>query len=215
LEARRRTWFDSDGIVVGGRSRPVYAGAMHYWRVPRARWAACLRAMHSLGLTCVETYVPWRVHAPERGEMTWSDDRDLAAFLEAARAAGLSVVLRPGPHVNAELTSFGIPDWVLAEPACRALTSRGTPAWLPSPPRAFPIPSLASAAFRAHVRDWYAAVAKVIAREDIAAIALEPADFYRTGAYDLDYHPDAIAWFGEPPPRAWDPANAEACVRWV
>src|SRR5690606_1593278 len=74
MEARRRTWFDDRGLVLGtGRSLPFYAGAMHYWRVPPAQWAPCLRAMHSLGLTLVETYVPWRVHEPEHGERAWTD----------------------------------------------------------------------------------------------------------------------------------------------
>ena len=156
----KRTWFDEHGIADGTRTLPFFAGAMHYWRVPRGRWPLCLRAMHDQGFTIVETYVPWRVHQPVHDEPAKLDD--LAAFLEAAQAAGLSVVLRPGPHVNAELTSFGIPDWVLGEAACQARTAHDTPAWLPVPPRAFPIPSYASAAFHAHVRAWYAAVAEVV-----------------------------------------------------
>ena len=141
MEARRRTWFDDRGLrLENGRSLPFYAGAMHYWRVEPAQWAPCLRAMHSLGLTIVETYVPWRVHDPQGGRHVWTGERDLGRFLEAAWAAGLSVVLRPGPHVNAELTSFGFPDWVLAEPQCQARTAHGSPAWLPVPPRAFPLP---------------------------------------------------------------------------
>ena len=168
MEARRRTEFDARGLrsrrAPGGERSPLhlpfYAGAMHYWRVPKTSWAACLRAMHELGLTLVETYVPWRVHEPARGRF---DLRELPEFVAMARAEGLHVVLRPGPHVNAELTSFGMPDWVLAEPACQARTSRGTPAWMPTPPRAWPIPSYASRAFHAHVRAWYAAVAEVVA----------------------------------------------------
>ena len=219
MEARRRTWFDDQGLRVGGRSLPFYSGAMHYWRVPPARWAACLRAIHSVGLTLVETYVPWRVCEPAEGEF---DLRELPRFLDAARAAGLSVVLRPGPHVNAELTSFGIPDWVLADPACQARTSRGTPAWLPIPPRAFPIPSYASAKFQARVRAWYAAVAEVVAgHEAVVAIGVdnEAQLFFRTGAFDLDYHPDAIAWWREAsgldadPPRAW--GDAARCALWM
>jgi len=225
VEARRGTEFDERGLKVDGRSLPFYAGAMHYWRVDPARWPACLRAMHSLGFTIVETYVPWRVHEPERGEHVWTGERDLGAFLDAARAAGLAVVLRPGPHVNAELTSFGLPDWVLAEPECLARTAHGTPAWLPVPPRAFPIPSYASAKFREHVRAWYARVAEVVqpfAGDTVVAIGVdnEAQLFFRAGAYDLDYHPDAIAWWHEAhrdvePPRAWDPARAELCTAWV
>ena len=233
MEARRRTWFDANGLTIaaaGGTDRrlPFYAGAMHYWRVDPKRWAACLRTIHDQGLTIVETYVPWRVHETSDGVHDWTGSKDLGAFLTAARAAGLSVVLRPGPHVNAELTSFGIPDHVLADPACLARTAHGTPAWMPSPPRAWPIPSYASAAFQRRVHAWYATVAAVVAPHlapegPVVAIGVdnEAQLFFRLGAYDLDYHPDALAWWRDAsglegaPPRAWNAADAARCVSWV
>jgi beta-galactosidase len=241
MEAPRRTWFDDRGLVIAqmdprdatrgggnGPALPFYAGAMHYWRVPAARWAGCLATMRALGLTIVETYVPWRVHEPGAGRYAWDGARDLGRFLEAARAAGLAVVLRPGPHVNAELTSFGMPDHVLAEPAVQARTASGSPVWMPTPPRMWPVPSYASAAFHARVRAWYAAVAEVV-RPHLApegpVVALgidnEAQMFFRLGAYDHDYHPDAVAAWrastgleGEPP-RAWHPDDAARCVSWV
>ena len=223
--ATRHSTFDDRGLNAGGRSTPVYAGAMHYWRVPASSWARCLAGMHQLGLTLVETYVPWRVHEPEKGERVWSDDRDLAKFLRTARAEGLSVMLRPGPHINAELTSFGMPDWLLADPACQARTAYDTPAWLPAPPRAFPVPSYASTTFRGHVRQWFAQVAEVIAPfvgDPVLAVGIdnEAQMFFRPGAFDLDYHPDALAWWRETsgyaePPRAWSAGDAERCVCWL
>lgn len=247
MERHRLTYFDERGLVVAAhaasaepRRIPVYAGAMHYWRVPRAQWAVCLRAMHAQGLTLVESYVPWRVHEPAPGAYDWSGDRDLRAFVHAASAAGLSVVLRLGPHVNAELTSFGIPDHVLADESCQARTSRGTPAWMPAPPRAFPIPSYASQAFHAKVAVWYAEVARILGASaagqsesgagrllapdgPVVAIGVdnEAQLFFRAGAYDLDYHPDAIEWWREStgldgdPPRDWDPAQRARCASWV
>lgn len=237
MEAPVRTRFDERGLVVGDRRLPFYAGAMHYWRVDPKRWAACLAAIKDLGLTCVETYVPWRVHAVPTGGAAigiasptydWSGPRDLPRFLALARAAGLAVVLRPGPHINAELTSFGFPDHVLADPAIQARTSHGTAAWLPSPPRAWPIPSYASSAFHAAVAAWYAEVGRVSAPHlapdgPVVAIGVdnEAQLFFRTGAYDLDYHADAIAWWHEAsglegaPPRAWDPGDAARCITWV
>jgi beta-galactosidase len=207
---------------------PFYAGAMHYWRVEPARWARCLRTMADLGLTIVETYVPWRVHEPRAGHLVWDRERDLARFLEAAHDAGLAVVLRPGPHVNAELTSFGMPDHVLAEPACQALGATGSPVWMPSPPRAWPVPSYASAAFRARVHGWFAAVAEIVRPYlapggPVVAIGVdnEAQMFFRLGAYDHDYHPDAIAAWREAsglsgePPRAWDQGDAARCISWV
>jgi beta-galactosidase len=184
-----------------------------------------LRGLHASGFTLVETSVPWRVHEPEAGEALWSGDGDLAKFLETARAAGLSVVLRVGPAIDATLTSFGLPDWVLAEPACQARTVHGTPAWMPLPPRAFPIPSYASKQFRAHVRKWYAHVAKIVTpylADAVVAIGIdhEAQHFFRTGAFDLDYHPDALEWWREhsgleAPPREWSEANAAPCALWL
>lgn len=234
MEAHRRTWFDDRGLTIAGaperaaRHLPFYAGAMHYWRVDPTRWAACLAQLHAAGFTIVETYVPWRVHEPAPGQYAWSGALDLPRFLALAHAAGLSVVLRPGPHVNAELTSFGMPDHVLGDPAVQARTSRGTPAWLPSPPRAWPIPSYASDVFHRQVHAWYAEVARVIAPHlapagPVVALGVdnEAQLFFRLGAYDLDYHPDAITWWHEAsgldgdPPRAWDPAAAARCISWV
>ncbi len=237
MAPRRRTWFDDRGLVVIGsalggggveRRLPFYAGAMHYWRVERTRWRACLTAMHELGFTIVETYVPWRVHEPSPGEYEWSGNADLAAFLDAAAAAGLAVLLRPGPHVNAELTSFGMPDHVLDDPEVQARTAHGSPVWIPTPPRAWPAPSYASTRFHDLVGDWYAAVAEVVRpylAPDGPVVAIgvdnEAQMFFRLGAYDHDYHPDAITWWREStglegdPPRAWDPAQAARCVEWV
>jgi beta-galactosidase len=226
------THFDARGIVVPGRQPshdrtiPFYAGAMHYWRVEPARWSACLKQLHAIGLTCVETYVPWRVHEVEDGRFEWSGVADLPRFLKLAREAGLAVVLRPGPHVNAELTSFGMPDHVLADPKCQARTARGTPVWMPSPPRAWPVPSYASAAFHERVGRWFAAFADVVAPfagDPVVAVGIdnEAQMFFRLGAYDFDYHPDAIAWWNAAsgidgdPPRAWDPADAARCASWV
>lgn len=235
MEARPRTWFDALGLVVsaagrpsGARALPFYAGALHYWRTDPATWKRSLRALHELGLTLVETYVPWRVHEPSPGQLAWDRERDLGRFLDEAHAAGLGVVLRPGPAVNAELTSFGLPDHVLGDAAVQARTAAGTPVWFPSPPRAWPVPSYASAAFRARVRAWFAAVAEVVAPRlapDGPVVALgvdnEAQMAFRLGAYDHDYHPDAVAAWREAsgldgePPRAWDANDAARCVAWV
>jgi beta-galactosidase len=232
VEARVRTRFDARGLIVetsaGPRHVPFYAGAMHYWRLDPADWPACLAAIASLGLTLVETYVPWGVHEVEAGRYDWKGPCDLRAFLDEAARAGLGVVLRPGPHVNAELTYFGFPERIVRDPDIQARGAHGGPVWLPAPPRAFPVPSYASAKLHEEVADWYAAVTQVIGDRlapdgPVVAVGVdnEAQMFFRLGAYDHDYHPDAVAWWqrehpelGEAP-RAWDPARAAACVAWV
>jgi beta-galactosidase GanA len=109
----------------------------------------------------VETYVPWSVHELEAGRFDFGElDRrkDVGAFLDLAHTLGLRAIVRPGPHINAELTHFGIPERVLLDPQCQARSPRGNPVMLYFPPRMFPVPSYASEAYLAEVGRWFDAV---------------------------------------------------------
>ncbi|MBC3993567.1 beta-galactosidase, partial [Streptomyces sp. AC563] len=75
-----------EGFTWDGRPVRLLSGAVHYFRVPEEHWAHRLAMARAMGLNCVETYVPWNLHEPRRGEF-----RDVAAvgrFLDAAHAAG-------------------------------------------------------------------------------------------------------------------------------
>src|SRR5271167_1416790 len=103
----------AQGLDVGrAEILPLWAGAMHYWRHPPHEWRAGLEAMRAMGLRLLDTYVPWGVHETSAGAFDFGtgDPRlDAAAFLRMAHEIGLRCVLRPGPHINAELTFFGLP----------------------------------------------------------------------------------------------------------
>ncbi len=158
-------------------------------------------------LKLVETYVPWQVHEVEGtgGEpprFVWDGARDVAAFLREAHAVGLKAIVRPGPHINAELTDFGVPERVLWMPECQAKTPRLNPVMLPAPPRAFPVPSYASKTFLAETDRWFAAVGDqlrdlVWPRGPIVMVQVdnEGALYFRDGIYDQDYHPDALTFY--------------------
>src|SRR6188768_2940073 len=99
-------------LRVGDRELPLYSGAMHYWRLERDAWEPGLRQLRDLGLAIVETYVPWQVHEDAAGELDFGarDPRkDIGAFVDLAKELGLFVFVRPGPHINAEMTYFGLP----------------------------------------------------------------------------------------------------------
>ena len=232
MEEHRRTWFDDDGLVLAARGAEpvrhlaVRGAAMHYWRTPRAAWRRCLDGLARLGVTVVESYVPWGVHERVGGGHDWTGDRDLGAWLDEVAAAGLVAALRPGPHINAELTYFGFPERIIRDPEIQARAAHGGPVWLPAPPRAFPVPSYASEKLHDEVEGWFAAVAEVVAPRlwpDGPVVALqvdnEPHMFFRGGAFDHDYHPDAVAWWAArhdvEPPRAWSPETAAICAAWV
>jgi beta-galactosidase len=197
----------SGGLTVGGSFVPLIAGSVHYWQHEPRDWRACLEATRGLGARLVDVYVPWGVHevAPGQLELGQSDPRrNVAAFLKLAHELGLYAIVRPGPHINAELTYFGIPERVVWDPACQARSSTNNPVMLPMLPFAFPVPSYASDAFVDEAARYFQALAPVLAplRYPDGPIVLvqidnEGALYFRDGAYDQDYHPDAIARYRE------------------
>ncbi|WP_331754485.1 beta-galactosidase (plasmid) [Streptomyces sp. NBC_00012] len=104
-----------DGFRLDARPFRIISGALHYFRVHPDQWADRLRKARLLGLNTVETYVPWNVHAPRRGEFHLDGGLDLPRFLDTAAAEGLHVLLRPGPYICAEWEGGGLPSWLLAE----------------------------------------------------------------------------------------------------
>jgi beta-galactosidase len=175
---------------------------VHYWRLDPRDWRACLTASRDLGLRLVDTYVPWGVHeiAPGQLELGLGDpQRDLGAFLRLAHELGLYAIVRPGPHINAELTYFGIPERVAWDPSCQARSPRGNPVMLPMLPFAFPVPSYASEAFHDETARYFQLLGPVLrpllypeGPVVLLQIDNEGALYFRDGAYDQDYHPDAI-----------------------
>ncbi len=198
---------DRGGLLLGADRTmlPLHAGAMHYWRHPPHAWGPGLDAIKSLGLRLVDTYVPWGVHEIEEGRFDFGEQNarlDVARFLTMAHERELYVVLRPGPHINAELTFFGIPERVVWNRECQARTPKGSPVMLPMVPLAFPVPSYASEAFHHEAARWLQAVGKLVAPHVypqgpivLVQIDNEGALYFRDGPFDQDYHPDAITLF--------------------
>jgi beta-galactosidase len=206
LNKDRRVKPDPQGLALSEHGVvPLWVGAMHYWRHPQSDWGRCLDAMKAMGLRMVDTYVPWGVHETEKAEFDFgqrSSRNDVARFVEMCGERGLWVVLRPGPHINAELTYFGLPERIVWDHECQARTPRGNPVMLPIVPVAFPVPSYASDAFHDETARWYEAVGEQVSKYRypdgpivMVQVDNEGALYFRDGPYDQDYHPDAIRLF--------------------
>ena len=194
------------GLDLGdGQVLPLWAGAMHYWHHPPAEWRPALEAMKAMGLRLVDVYVPWGVHEQPSGELDFGqfDPRlDVAAFLALVHELGMQCILRPGPHINAELTRFGLPERVVWDPEFQARTPGGHPVMLPMVPVAFPVPSYASDAFLDETARWYRGVGVAVGHLRwpdgpivMVQVDNEGALYFRDGVYDQDYHPDALHAF--------------------
>ncbi len=195
-----------EGLALSGGERlPLYAGSVHYWRLAVEDWRACLRAVREVGFRLVDVYVPWAVHEQAPGVFDFGEHDpklDVVRFLRLAHELGLYAIVRPGPHINAELTHFGIPARLIWDPACQARSPLGNPVMLPMIPVAFPVPSYASEVFHREAERYFAALGPKLAplRYPEGPIVLlqvdnEGALYFRDSAYDQDYHPDAVAQY--------------------
>ncbi|MFE6893250.1 beta-galactosidase [Streptomyces sp. NPDC057694] len=99
-----------DDFEVDGRPVRLLSGALHYFRVHEEQWSHRLGMLRAMGLNCVETYVPWNLHEPGPGR--FDDVAAVGRFLDAAREAGLWVIVRPGPYICAEWENGGLPHWL-------------------------------------------------------------------------------------------------------
>ncbi len=106
-----------------GKPYQIISGEMHYVRIPRAYWRDRLRKAKAIGLNTITTYVFWNAHEPRPGVYDFTGQNDLAAYIRAAQAEGLNVILRPGPYVCAEWELGGYPAWLLKD---RRLVLRST-----------------------------------------------------------------------------------------
>ncbi len=190
------------GLALGSEEVPLFAGSVHYWRLAPTAWRPALEAARSLGLRLIDTYVPWGVHESAPGEFDLGQTNprlDVVRFLKLCAELGFYCLVRPGPHINAELTWFGLPERVIWNSDCQARSAGGKPVVLPAPPLAFPVPSYASEAFLTEVAQWFGAIGAALSplRYPDGPIVMcqvdnEGAMYFRDGVYDQDYHPDAI-----------------------
>lgn len=208
MQKRERVRLHPRGLALsGGEILPLVCGTMHYWRHDPADWGAGLDAMRAMGMKLVDTYVPWGEHEIAKGDFDFGERHprlDVGRFLRMCHERGLRVVIRPGPHINAELTYFGLPERIVWDRACQARTPRDNPVMLPMVPVGFPVPSYASEAFHDETETWLRSCGKVLAplmwpEGPIVLLQIdnEGAMYFRDGPYDQDYHPDSVALFRE------------------
>ncbi|MFI8537089.1 beta-galactosidase [Streptomyces aquilus] len=106
---------DRYSLLVDGRRLALWPGEMHLFRLPSpSLWRDVLEKMRAHGYNAVSLSVAWNYHSPAPGTYDFTGVRDLDRFLRTAAATGLYVVLRPGPHLGADIDAGGFPGWLTA-----------------------------------------------------------------------------------------------------
>ncbi|KAM0815963.1 putative Glycoside hydrolase superfamily [Seiridium cardinale] len=111
------TW-DEHSLFVRGERIMFYSGEFHPWRLPVPDlWLDIFQKVKALGYTGVSFYVHWALLEGKPGEFTADGVFAFEPFFAAAAEAGIYLLARPGPYINAEVSGGGFPGWLQRDPA--------------------------------------------------------------------------------------------------
>ena len=112
-----------DTFLLDGEPFKIISGAIHYFRVVPEYWQDRLEKLKNMGCNTVETYIPWNITEPKKGEFCFDGLCDFEKFLDIAHKLGLYAIVRPSPYICAEWELGGLPSWLFAipgfEPRCK------------------------------------------------------------------------------------------------
>ncbi|KZV98894.1 putative beta-galactosidase [Exidia glandulosa HHB12029] len=126
--------WDEYSLFVKGQRIFLWSGEFHTFRLPvPSLWPDILEKMKAAGLNAVSIYIDWALVHPSPDALDFDGFRALQPFFDACMAAGLWLVIRPGPYINAEVNAGGIPGWVTSEVAghLRSNDTDFEDAWVP------------------------------------------------------------------------------------
>src|SRR5207237_10375743 len=109
--------YDKYSLTIDGHRVLIEAAEFHYFRLPSPDlWRDILQKYKAGGFNAVSVYFDWAYHSPKPGVYDFTGVRDVDRFLRTAEQAGLYVIARPGPYINAETTGGGVPGWLKRVP---------------------------------------------------------------------------------------------------
>lgn len=111
------TW-DDHSLFVRGERIVFYSGEFHPFRLPvPGLWLDVFHKIKALGYTGASFYVDWRLLEGSQGHFAADGVFAWEPFFAAAAEAGLYLLARPGPYINAEVAGGGFPGWLQRLPA--------------------------------------------------------------------------------------------------
>ncbi|RAH73282.1 glycoside hydrolase family 35 protein [Aspergillus aculeatinus CBS 121060] len=106
------TW-DDRSLFVNGERVLLLSGEFHPFRLPSpGLWLDVFQKIRALGYSAVSFYLDWALLEGEPGHIRTTGVFALDQFFEAAQEAGIYLIARPGPYINAEVSGGGFPGWL-------------------------------------------------------------------------------------------------------
>ncbi|KAJ5391927.1 hypothetical protein N7509_007417 [Penicillium cosmopolitanum] len=101
------TW-DKHSVFVRGERIMIFSGEFHPFRLPvPGLWLDVFQKIKSMGFNGVSFYVDWSLVEGNPGQVVTEGIWNLDKFFDAATEAGIYLIARPGPYINAETTAGG------------------------------------------------------------------------------------------------------------
>lgn len=110
---RQQVTYDEHSLMVYGERIHIFSGEFHPYRLPVADlYLDVFQKIKALGLNCVSFYVDWALLEGKPGVYEADGIFALEPFFDAAKEAGIYLLARPGPYINAESSGGGFPGWL-------------------------------------------------------------------------------------------------------
>src|SRR6266700_6509176 len=105
--------FDGYSFLIDGKRTYIWSGEFHYFRLPSPDlWLDIFQKMKAAGFNAASIYFDWGYHSPAPGVYDFTGVRDVDKLLDMAQEAGIYVIARPAPYINAEVDGGGLPGWM-------------------------------------------------------------------------------------------------------
>lgn len=111
--SHRSVTFDRLSIIINGQRVFLWAAEFHPFRLPvPGLWLDVLQKIKAMGYNAVSFYTDWALLEGQPGHLRCEGIFDFIPFFEATKKAGLWLIVRPGPYINAEVSGGGLPGWL-------------------------------------------------------------------------------------------------------
>jgi beta-galactosidase GanA len=99
--------------MIYGERVYIFSGEFHPYRlaVPDL-YLDVFQKVKALGFNAVSFYVDWALLEGQEGAYLAEGIFALEPFYSAAKQAGIYLIARPGPYINAEVSGGGFPGWL-------------------------------------------------------------------------------------------------------
>ena len=138
-------------------------------------WLDVFQKIKALGYNGVSVYFDWALLEGKPGRFQAEGIFALEPFFQAAETAGIYLIARPGPYINAEVSGGGYPGWMQRNPAI--LRTRDLE-------------------YLQATEDYVVSISKLIAKAQITnggpVVLFQPENEYSQATDDIEPFPDPV-----------------------